>query len=205
VQYRTPGEELKTAEGPEVLVGVASLLAAEPDAADIRDIKPPLVPPFDWRPYALVGAALAAALLVLGGLYYLVNRPRRQYTSPPPPAHEVALAALARLRQKRLLDEGKLEEFYVQLSSIIRRYLEDRFALRAPEMTTEEFLSVTAQDRRLSAPQRRLLSDFLSQADLVKFARHLPTLADTEGAYDAGRRFVEETSPAPSEETRAAA
>ena len=64
-------------------------------------------------------------------------------------------------------------------------------------MTTEEFLATATADRRLAAALRRLLGDFLSQADLVKFARHLPTLNDTEAAYDAARRFVEETRPQP--------
>src|SRR5207253_620970 len=86
-------------------------------------------------------------------------------------------------------EEGKFEEYYVQLSAIVRRYLEDGFHVRAPEMTTEEFLAAATSDGRLIATHRRLLGEFLSQADLVKFARHLPTLKDSEAAYDAARRW----------------
>jgi hypothetical protein len=195
VRYRTPGEELRDAEGNEVLVGIDSLLAQDKSATDIRDIKPPEAVPFDWRPYGTVAAAVVAVGLLAAALWRLGTRPRRQRALPPRPAHEVALAALARLRAQHLIDQGKFDEYYVQLSSIVRRYLEDRFSVRAPEMTTEEFLSAAAHAGHLIAAHRRLLAEFLSQADLVKFARHLPSLADSEAAYGAARRFVEETRP----------
>jgi hypothetical protein len=76
-----------------------------------------------------------------------------------------------------------------------------RFRLRAPEMTTEEFLQA-AQRRAARASPSRLLGQFLGEADLVKFARHHPTPTDAERAFDAGRDFVRSTAP---EETRAVA
>jgi len=36
-------------------------------------------------------------------------------------------------------DAAAVESFFVAISAIVRRYLEDRFDLRAPELTTEEF------------------------------------------------------------------
>jgi len=195
VMYRVPGEELQEAQGNEVLVGVASLLAQEKSAADIRDVKPPEEVPFDWRPYGIAAAVVLAVGLLGAGLFYLLNRPRRQRVVPPPPPYEIALTALNRLRARALIEQGQFDAYYVQLSSIVRHYLEDQFHLRAPEMTTEEFLSVLARDGRLVAPHRRLLSEFLSQADLVKFAKHLPTLKDSEAAYEAAKRFVEDTKP----------
>ena len=74
-------------------------------------------------------------------------------------------------------------------------------------MTTEEFLLTTAREGRLEAAHRRLLGEFLSESDLVKFARHLPTIADSERAWGAAKRFVDETAPPPTvpvEERRAA-
>ena len=61
--------------------------------------------------------------------------------------------------------------------------------------TTEEFLSAAARDHQLSPVQQARLAEFLSQADLVKFARHRPGLEESEAAYRAARRFVEETRP----------
>jgi hypothetical protein len=202
VQYRPPGQELQQVDGNEVPIKVVSLLGREKNAADIHDIKPPEAVPFDWRPYGIAGGTVLAVGLLGATFFYLLNRPRRQRVVPPRPAHEVALAALNRLRAQRFIEEGRFEEYYVQLSGIVRRYLEDRFHVRAPEMTTEEFLAAAANDGRLIVAHRRLLAEFLSQADLVKFARHLPTLKDSESAYEAARRFVEDTRPsAPTQTT----
>lgn len=195
VEYRLPGEAMRTASGEDVLVVVKSLLAQEPDAKDIRDIVPPEPIPFDWTPYFVLAGLILLGLLLLAGVYYLVNRPRGEKRTPPRPAHEVALEELARLRSRGLVDAGEIDEFYVSLTRIVRTYLEDGFHVRAPEMTTEEFLATAGTDSRLSAPQRRLLSEFLSQADLVKFARFVPTPRDCEAAFEAARRFVEETKP----------
>jgi hypothetical protein len=64
-------------------------------------------------------------------------------------------------------------------------------------MTTEEFLLTSARGGRLQSGHRALLGEFLSDSDLVKFARHMPTLADSERAFTAARRFVDETAPPP--------
>ena len=195
VRYRRPGEDLAEAPADEILVSVESLLAEGGDATDIRDIKGPEAPPFDWRPYYLAGTMLAALLLVGFVLYRVLNRPRRAMGAPPPrPAHETAHDALQRLRYRKLIEQGAFKEYYSILSAIVRTYLEQRFEVRAPEMTTEEFLARSARDGRLQTGHRSLLGEFLTEADLVKFARHLPAIADSERAYAAAKRFVDETT-----------
>ncbi len=210
VPYRIAGDDLKEAKSDEVLIGVVSLLARDPKANEIRDVKPPEAVPIDWRPYLLIGGVVLAIVALAVGAYFLVTRPRRQRVIPPRPAHELALDELNRLRAQNLVQSGEFEKYYVGLSSIVRRYLENGFSLRAPEMTTEEFLTTAAEHPRLVAGHRRLLGEFLSQADLVKFARVVPSLRDSEAAYDAARRFVDETRPGAvetkkPEDTRAAA
>ncbi|MEO6026680.1 MAG: hypothetical protein ABIR79_07440 [Candidatus Binatia bacterium] len=196
VRYRLPGEELTEAPGDETLVEIASLLAKEPNARDIRDIKPPEEPPVDWRPIYLVVGSLAAFALIGFLVLRFLSRSQRIAAGPPPrPAHEIAHEELARLRARGLAEEGAFKEYYSALTGIIRTYLEHRFRLRAPEMTTEEFLMVTARGAAsLQSSHRALLGDFLSESDLVKFARHHPTLADAERAYGAAARFVDETA-----------
>jgi hypothetical protein len=204
VTYRLAGEEPKEAPGQEIRVSVESLLAKEPNATDIRDIKAPGPVPVDWRPWYVLGGVVALALVVGAILFRVLNRPRRARAAAPPPSpYDVAARALAELRRRNLIREGAFKEYYSALSDIVRSYLEQRFRLRAPEMTTEEFLLTTARDGRLDPAHRRLLGDFLAESDLVKFARHLPTIADSERAWEAAARFVEETSRPP-EELRAA-
>lgn len=199
VEWRRPGEELAAAPPAKVVMTIDSVLAKAGAASpgtptDLRDIKPPIEPPFYWRPYYVSGAALAVVVATALLAYRLLrHRERAAASSPPRPAHEIAIEDLERLHGRRLTDHGLFKEYYSVLSGIVRAYLERRFAVRAPEMTTEEFLLTSARGGRLQSTHRALLGDFLSESDLVKFARHVPTIADSERAYAAARRFVDET------------
>ncbi len=198
VRYRKPGAEQQRIDGNDVAVTVISLLAQAEQSQEvqtIRDIKPPERLPFDWLPYGVLSAVVLAVGGLGAGLFFYLNRPRAPGLPPTPPAHEIALEALRRLRAQRLIEKKEFETYYVTLSAIVRIYLEDGLHLRAPEMTTEEFLPVVSQDLRLDTTQRERLSEFLSQADLVKFARHVPGLGEGEAAYEAARRFIEDTRP----------
>ena len=202
VELPAPGVRWKRGDAePEAVatspthLTIESVLATVPDAKDIRDIKSVEPVPADLRPYYLV----AAVLLVLGVLAWLVRRWRRQparvqAAAPPLPPHEVAARALAELARRRLLHVGAFVEHYTTLAAIVRTYVEQRFALRAPEMTTEEFLGASARDARLAGVHRSLLAQFLRECDLVKFARHVPTVLDGERALGAAAHFVAETT-----------
>jgi hypothetical protein len=204
VTYRVAGEEPKEATAKDIGVTVESLLVKEPSASDIRDIKAPEPVPVDWRPWYILGGALALLVAIVAVVLRLRRRAGRVAVAAPPPLpQDVAARALAALRARRLIEAGAFKEYYSALSDIVRAYLEQRFRLRAPEMTTEEFLLTTAREGRLEGAHRRLLGDFLAESDLVKFARHLPTIADSERAWEAAARFVAETS-GPREELRAA-
>lgn len=215
VSYTTSDGTQYEATGEALRVHVASLLTQEGQPTDIRDIKPPEDVPFNWWP-VLVGGAILVALIGIGlALYYFLNRFRRAAVLPPRPAHEVALEALSHLRAKRLPQAGQFEAYYVALSAIVRTYLEDGLQVRAPEMTTEEFLMAVTRDSsaprsrsarrppkgrgghpsRLPSTHQHLLGTFLAQADLVKFARHRPSLDESDVAYEAAKRFVDETRP----------
>ena len=154
-------------------------------------------------------APLTRALLVIGligllaltvGLlmrWWLARRVRPESRAPEPPAHEKALRALADLEQRTDFTQADPEAFFVELSAIVRRYLEDRFELRAPEQTTEEFIRSAAGSRQLQLEHQQLVAGFLEESDLVKFARHRPGAERMRQALAAAYRLVRETVPAP--------
>jgi hypothetical protein len=196
IQYRVPGSDLESIAAPDALVIVQSLLDTPEgkQAADVRDIKGPVAVPRDYTPLVWIALGVAGLAAAIAALFWLLNRRQQARMVPPRPAHEVALEALARLHAARLLEGGRHAEFYVRLSAIVRDYLETRFHLRAPEMTTEEFLQAAHRDPQLTPGQRALLGQFLAEADLVKFARHVPAAEESERAYRAAREFVESTA-----------
>ena len=136
---------------------------------------------------AVVGAALA--LLVVAWVWSLLRR----RSAVPKSAYQIAIERLEPLLGRPAPSGEDVEAFFVELSAIVREYLENRFRLRAPELTTEEFLEVASRARDLSRSHQQLLRDFLRQADLVKFAGLQPRAADIQESISAARRFLEET------------
>jgi hypothetical protein len=151
---------------------------------------PPRAPPPAARwPWILIGLILLAVTGPLAVKGYLVWRRRARRRS----AYEIARARLNRLLARPRPTAEQVDAFYVELSGIVRRYLEDRFELRAPELTTEEFLASVGESPDLSREHQALLREFLRQADLVKFAGVQPSNEDIERSIEAARRFLEET------------
>lgn len=166
--------------------------ALPPEPADIRSLKPLIAPPTPWYWWLL--GALALAALIAAIVWFLRRGPAKPAPPPPPPhlrARHRLNAALDRLHDPRA--------FCIAVSDALRIYLEERFHLRAPERTTEEFLIELQTSPTLTAGQKRTLADFLGNCDLVKFARHEPTEADLRGLHGNALRLVEETAPRASE------
>lgn len=78
-------------------------------------------------------------------------------------------------------------------SAIVRGYIERRFGVSAPDMTTEEFLATAGGDARFEAEHTASLNAFLTSCDLVKYARHEPTSLEADQAVKTAIAFVEQT------------
>lgn len=140
----------------------------------------------------MVAVGAVVALLVAAPLGYRAWsrwRARARRSS----AYETARSELDALLMAPRPTEAEMDAFFVRLSGVIRRYIEDRFALRSPELTTEEFLDELARSPDLLRSHQKVLRDFLSRADLVKFAHYLPAAGDVEDSLDIARRFLEAT------------
>jgi hypothetical protein len=179
------------ASTPETTITVESALAGEGPA-----IEPP-GEPFPEPPRLLAwGAVAAAAALLLAVLFFGSRRLRRraehreQVALPP---HVKAQRALVRLRTAPRTTRAQVEAFYVEVSGVLRCYLEERFGLRAPERTTEEFLRDLEAGDVLAREHRGDLARFLSQCDLVKFAAAEPGEPEHLATWQLADGFVEAT------------
>ncbi len=128
------------------------------------------LPPLSWK---LVGicAAILAGLAALGAIAYLIIRKIKLMVkihrmSPI----ERALYELEVLLKKGLPGRGFYKDFYVELTMVVRRYIERRHAVRAPNLTTEEFLRAVQENPAFSREAIAELKRFLESADMVKFA-----------------------------------
>jgi len=193
IKYRSKDDkQWKEIKSDEVRVDVKSILKNAKDASDIRDIASPVgVGGKTW--VYILGSILA--LLILGGIIFIIlkRRKKKQPVIPLQPAHEIAYQALNALREKDYLKQGEVKTYYIELSDIVRKYLENRFNLRAPEMTTEEFLNAAGSNKMLSYEHRKLLSDFLFHCDLVKFAKYMPQQEEAELSFEFAKRLIDQT------------
>ncbi len=179
---------------------VRDLTEDEKKAADeFADIAPPASEPNPLWPYRWILGGVGIAIVAGIALALLRRRARRVAARalPPPPPWDVAYARLRELDERQLPNKGEYEPFYVELSDILRRYIEDRFHLRAAEQTTQEFLTDAARADLFDAEHQRLLSGFLRHCDRVKFARYEPTVNEMEQSFAFVLQFVDETAEAP--------
>lgn len=89
------------------------------------------------------------------------------------PAHERAFLELGRLERKDWLAAGKLKEYYSELSSILKRYLERRYQVRTSDLTTSEII-VLLRKKDFEFSVRGGIQEILEASDLVKFANWVP-------------------------------
>lgn len=149
-------------------------------------------------PHIVIAMVLVAALVVAGSLLYLRKTDAKNlpFLHPLPP-HEKARRDLLKLEKQ--VREGNGKAFAAQVSLIIRVYIQERFGLRAPHRSTEEFLQEARRGRVLEGPQHDLLEEFLGACDLVKFAGLYADLAMQKNLLRTAQNFVAGTTP---EETK---
>jgi hypothetical protein len=186
-----PSGEILTEELP---VDVISVLPATEVSADLRPLRGPLAEPSRARaalPYLAFLLGLSGTLALVLLLRALRRRAARKAQVS---AFDVAIGRLGRLEDRGPPAPDAADAFYVELSDLVRRYIEDRFGVRAPELTTEEFL-YRAQDLFAASAHQNLLQAFLSSCDKVKFAAYRPDPAESRAALADARRFLVETRP----------
>jgi hypothetical protein len=197
VTYTVKGDTARhTLKSEPIKIQVQSLNPSE--AGDIRDIKPPLTPPRDWKTLILTGLAVVLGIAAIVAAWWYIRR-RRQGKSilperqvPLRPAHEIALEELKALVASDWLAAGKHKAWHSELADIVRRYIEGRYGVDALEMTSRQLL--TALDK-YGLDERWLpgLTDMLTICDMAKFAKYVPEPAETERLTAAAFDFVDGT------------
>lgn len=206
-----PGRDAGVAKPQELLTDelVVEVQPVDPEggvAAKLSGARGPLAAPtqstLGWLWPWLLAVLVASVVGVTTALVL-----RRRDTQTKVSAYEQAMAGLQALQTRGPPGDDDADDWYVQLSAVVRRYLENRYRLRAPELTTEEFLREARHSAELSDEHRVLLSKFLVSCDRVKFAGYRPAPAESSALLDQARAFVEDTrlaeetaeSPAPAD------
>ena len=196
------GETAVTIHTEPVDLTVTSVLAGAEETPRLQEVAEPMpAPPRVGR--LLLLAALAVVAAGVGAAVVVIVRRRAARSaarSAIVPPHAAALRALRELAADDLLHRDLLA-FHTAVAAIVRRYLEQRFGVRAPERTTEELMFILTGGSWLDDRQRRALHAFLAQCDQVKFARARPTEVASRDLLETATDLVQATRPlAPEQE-----
>ncbi|MDR3695980.1 BatD family protein [Mucilaginibacter sp.] len=164
----------------------------------IYDIKQPISVSYtflDWLKdnWYWVVLPLLAIALIIGLIWYLRKRPKAepvvQVSKPAIPPHVIALNQLKELKGKKLWQQEEVKQYHIELSDIIREYLEKRYAIKTHEKTTDE---IFAGLKRIviTDENKGKLKQILVLADLVKFAKEKPLPAENEESLEIAIDFV---------------
>ncbi len=156
--------------------------------------EPVWIPPTAKSVSLWIIAVLAAAALLAAAVFGLTRLSRRvrEYRMSP---LERAMAEMQRLLNRNLPAKGLFKEFYIELTMVVRRYIERQHGIRAPEQTTQEFLEAASRQPAFTQEVVTQLKTFLESADLVKFAGQEATVAMTEDATSKARAYINSDAP----------
>ena len=189
----SPGGKMYELTTEPIDIEVTSLLGEQRAELVIDDIEDVVGMP-EKNSFWLLWVLGAAGIVAIAGFWRYLRRKRIiELVRIFRPAHEIAYERLRSLVKEDLIKKGKIKEFYEQISDILRHYIEHRFNLRAPERTTEEFLIELATAEILGASDKADLGEFLKLCDLVKFAKHNPTIEQIQKTFDLVKNFIGKT------------
>jgi hypothetical protein len=174
IEYRITGDTtLKSALSNPVTFNVHTMKVSMKE--EIKDIKPP-VRLFNYLFLIYIGIALL--ILVIGYFIY-----RKYFKNKPQPiiepkkerilSHQLALRKLNQLEHEELWQKGFVKEYHTRITEIIREYFEKQFELPALELTTTDSLKQLSKHPQ-GVKVLDITSQFLNNADLVKFAKFTP-------------------------------
>jgi hypothetical protein len=141
-----------------------------------------VLPVINW----LLWMALLAAAILAGILWWAWRRYRNR---PKPPVDPYAWAQqeFARIEARRLLEDGRNDEYFAAMVNVARDYLAARVpGVRRSDTTSELLRSMQPRDGVEAE-----LPDLLERADLVKFARAQVPLDEARAAGLALRAIVD--------------
>jgi hypothetical protein len=176
------------AQAPAAAPNAPSIPGVASQSADIRDIRPPKAMPSPW----LMPLVVLTGLLAMGGGVAAWNWNRRRLRTAGVQPWELALERLEGARELMQPDRGR--EFSIEVSDVVRGYIESRFEVRAAHLTTHEFLHALLENSHsLLAGHHGLLENFLETCDLGKFGGWQLAASDMERMLQSARRFVLES------------
>lgn len=194
VKYVLPDGEERIIQTDSLSIMIVSVLTGED--RDIREIKSMVAvsltdPRLFWLRVGLIILMVVVIVFIWRRRQQIrLTRARAEARIRPTAAARLALAQL----KKAPYQPRQAADFYLELSRILRQYMEQRFLFRSMEMTTSEIKKVLPEE--LDNPSTAvLIGQLLEQSDLAKFTGQSQSRNRWRNDVDLVERIIERTRP----------
>ena len=163
---------------------------------EIHDIKGQIQYPVTFAevlPWLLGGLGFAALTALPVWLGVRASKRRKEALKPKDPAYIVALRELDKYRSDKYWAPEKQKAFYSGITDALKYYMDERFGVDAPEMTTAELFDALKGEKDITPEMYGSLKDLFERADFVKFAKFIATDEENAGALPLAVSFVTTT------------
>lgn len=163
---------------------------------EIHDIKGQMKYPLTFAevaPWLALAWLIAVIVIVVGCIVNIRASRVKVIDRPQDPAHILALRELDKFRGDKFWAADKQKHFYSGVTDILKVYMEDRFGIDAPEMTTAELFDALKKEESLTPELYGEMKDLFETADFVKFAKLTVTDEDNAKVLPLSVRFVTST------------
>ena len=155
----------------------------------------------DWLILILSSWIFWVVIAVLVGFYIayrVFNYYQTKKANPTPQiqVRELSLiekteAVLLQLEQQQLIERELFKEFYSELITIFKSYLNESYSWTTTEMTSNELMKQMSS-AELSSSEHEMLRLVLTEADLSKFAKYTPSSDNARLALSQIRQLVKD-------------
>ena len=175
------------------LLNVFSIDIKESDS--LKDIKEQIEAKFSLLDYWIWILVLLIVILVIYLFNKFFNKSNQTATTKQVvikiAPNIIATNALDKLEKKKLWQEGKIKEYYSEISEILRTYIDSRFNIIALELTTEEIINKISKN--ISSESTKELRTLLLRSDLAKFAKSKPIDVENNESMLLAKKLVDQT------------
>ena len=200
-QYVLPGQEVfirdkRFLTDPVTIdVGTVAVDTIKQPMYHIKTIKNE---PYLFSDYLNYFWGLIVVLIIIGVIlyFYLRDKPGHEELIERIPPFDLAKQRLQELDGKNLIEQNRIKLYYVELTDIVRTFIEREMNIPALESTTDELMETisdfnSSSNLNIPAETIKKLQKLLQEADLVKFAKMKPLQneiqlhrEDAEGVID---------------------
>jgi len=145
------------------------------------------------------GLLILIAIAVI--LYFVLkDKPTHEEIISRIPPFDLAKQRLKELDSRKLLKQNRIKLYYVELTDIVRSFIERELNIPALESTTDELIETITDfnsSSNLNIPKETLLrlQELLKEADLVKFAKSKPLLNEIELHRNDAEKIIDKMHP----------